>query len=167
MMGDRILITASRTWASRPLMEAKLGPWFSFDNVLVSGHCRTGGDAMAEEIWAGWLGFSVSAAVFGGYIEIHPADWNAPCRETCRRNHRRPRRGSSHCPAAGDYRNLDMIALGARKCLAFACLCEKKGCRDEMAKANDLPPYTHGTLHCGLHASRAGIDTEWIEDDRA
>lgn len=148
-------------------MEAKLGPWFSFDNVLVSGHCKEGADKMAEEIWAGWLGFSVSAAIFGGYIEIHPTDWKAPCRETCGRNHRIPRNSSSYCPAAGDYRNLDMIALGARKCLAFACMCSKKGCRGVMAKALGLPHYTHGTLHCGAHAIKAGIDAEWIEDDRA
>ena len=56
-----------------------------------------------------------------------------------------------------------MIELGARKCLAFARMCEKKGCRDEMAKALNLPPYTHGTLHCGVHALKAGIDTEWTE----
>ena len=167
MTGDRILVTGSRTWKDRQLMEARLGPWFSFDNILVSGHCREGGDAMAEKIWAGWLGFSVSAAIFGGYIEIHPADWRAPCRETCRRNHRVPRDGSSYCPAAGDYRNLDMIALGAAKCLAFACMCEKKGCRGVLAKAAGLPHYTEGTLHCGVHAGKAGIDTEWIPDGRA
>ncbi len=147
MTGDRILITASRTWENRPLMEKKLGPWFSFDNVLVSGHCKTGGDAMAEQVWADWLGFSVSAAIFGGYIEIHPADWE--------KYGKRP---------AGFIRNAEMVKLGARKCLAFACMCRLKDCRGVMARTYGLPHYTHGTLHCGAHALKAGIDTEWIED---
>lgn len=45
-----------------------------------------------------------------------PADWEAPCRSTCRvkqgsraRDHRRMRGGRSICPAAGNYRNIAMI----------------------------------------------------------
>lgn len=148
MTGDRILVTASRTWENRELMEEKLGPWFSFDNVLVSGHCPDGGDKMAEQVWAGWLGFSVSAAIFGGYIEIHPADWKRYGRKQ-----------------AGFIRNAEMAELGARKCLAFACMCRIEGCKGVMARTYGLPHYTHGTLHCGVHADKAGIDTEWVEDD--
>jgi len=145
LTGDRILVAASRTWKNRELMEARLGPWFSFDNVLVSGHCKEGGDAMAERIWAGWLGFSVSAAIFGGYIEIHPADWK------------------QHGKAAGFRRNSAMVALGARKCLAFACMCEQEGCSGKLPLSYGLPHYTHGTAHCGGEAVLAGIDTEWTE----
>lgn len=150
MTGDRILVTASRTWKNRPLMEAKLGPWFSFDSVLVSGHCKAGGDAMAEKIWADWLGFSVSAAVFGGYIEIHPPDYGKYGRN-----------------AAPFVRNAEMVNLGARKCLAFARMCQIPGCPGKLARSYGLPHYTHGTLFTGHEADQAGIDTEWIEDDRS
>lgn len=46
-----------------------------------------------------------------------PADWTGPCRPTCNtkkrrnqtRDHRQQRGGRSTCPAAGVYRNIDMI----------------------------------------------------------
>ena len=41
------------------------------------------------------------------------ADWNGPCRETCAPNHRIPYSGlaSTYCPAAGPYRNQDMLEV--------------------------------------------------------
>jgi YspA, cpYpsA-related SLOG family len=132
----RILVTGSRGWTDEEKMARALGPWFSFDNVLVSGHAR-GADVMAERLWAGWLDMTAPEAVRKGYIEIHIPDWE------------------KHGKAAGFTRNGEMVALGARVCLAFACICEKQECADEPAHV------THGTADCAGKAETAGIDTRW------
>ena len=139
----RILVTGSRGWTDGEKMTRALGPWFSFDNILVSGHCPKGADAMAERLWAGWLDMTVAGAIRKGYIEIHPADWK------------------KHGKAAGPIRNGEMVALGARVCLAFACMCWKEECADEPAHV------THGTADCAGKAETAGIDTRWETDGLA
>jgi hypothetical protein len=91
-MSLRILVTGSRDWEDRHVIEEAL--WEHSDdetNVLVTGACPTGADRLAEEIWAGWH-FPV---------ERHPADWT--------RNGKR----------AGFVRNVEMVAAGADYCLAF------------------------------------------------
>ena len=91
----RILITGSRDWNDIELIAGTLRDvWMRLggpmDAVLVSGACRTGADAIAEEIWDR-QGFT---------IETHPADWSIG-------------------KQAGFVRNAEMVSLGADICLAF------------------------------------------------
>ena len=149
----RILVTGSRDFTDLAAMADVFLPYFSQENTLVSGHADRGADLEAEQLWAGALGITPEFAIQLGYIEIHPADWTGPCRSTCRPGHRRRRRGRSICPAAGNYRNTEMIAPGADICLAFACWCRKKECE----RRAEMPHYTHGTQHCMREAVKAGI----------
>lgn len=95
-MTQRVLITGSRDWVDTDrISEALRETWLSFgqpeDAILVSGSCRTGADAIAEEIWDR-----------RGYpIESHPADWD------------------QHGRKAGFVRNAEMVSAGADICLAF------------------------------------------------
>lgn len=155
----RILVTGSGIWTDERKMAGKIIPsWFSRDDVLVTGHA-SGADLMAERLWAGALGMTPHLAAEKGHIEIHPADWTAPCRESCRDGHRRWKNGRAYCPAAGGYRNTEMIALGASVCLAFACRCRKQKCKKGPVH------YTHGTYDCVTKARRAGIPEEWTVED--
>lgn len=95
-MPKRILITGSRDWDNYDTIAHYLrNIWIDMghpeDAVLVSGACRTGADAIAEEIWDR-QGFE---------IESHPALWD------------------THGKAAGFIRNQEMVDLGADICLAF------------------------------------------------
>lgn len=67
-----------------------------------------GGDWLAE-----WVALDMRAEMEWEF-DRHPADWEAPCRPECKPGHRR---NYSHrpefCPAAGNYRNDEMTALGA------------------------------------------------------
>lgn len=155
----RVLVTGSGTWADYEKMSRALLPWFSFDNILVSGHCAEGADAMAERLWAGWLGMDLGQAMNGGYIEAYSADWRGPCRESCREGHRRWKNGRTYCPAAGNYRNAEMVAKGASACLAFACWCRRWRCEGRS------PHYTHGTQDCFRKADGAGIPVTWTVED--
>lgn len=88
----RILVTGSRDWGNRAVIEEALSPYSRRDNaILVSGACPTGADAIAEEIWEGW----------GLPVERHPADWKR------------------YGKRAGFIRNQEMVDLGAYWCLAF------------------------------------------------
>lgn len=71
------------------------------DAVLVHGDCPDG-DQDAAAIWR----------ELGGVDEPNPADWHGPCRPQCRPRHRRIRDGKEYCPAAGPYRNAEMLASG-------------------------------------------------------
>ena len=91
----RILITGSRDWTDiDKITEVLRGAWIvgghRDDIVLVSGSCRTGADAIAEEVWDR-QGFP---------IEPHPADWSLG-------------------KQAGFVRNAEMVSLGADVCFAF------------------------------------------------
>jgi hypothetical protein len=91
-MSIRILITGSRDWTDRHVIEEAL--WEVSDdefNVLVTGACPSGADRIAEDIWAGW----------DFPVERHPADWNR------------------HGKRAGFIRNAEMVTAGADLCLAF------------------------------------------------
>ena len=95
MSTGRILVTGSRDWTDFELINAKLArAWWDLGCnalILVSGHCRTGADAMAEASWT----------ANGLTVEAHPADWKTLGKR------------------AGFVRNAEMVALGADVCLAF------------------------------------------------
>jgi hypothetical protein len=118
--GDyRILVTGSRDWQDITRVSFELGraigearrdghDWERI--VVVHGACPTGADAMAEQI----------CRDYGWRTEPHAADWSAPCRPACHPGHRRRQDdGTTTCPAAGPYRNAEMVRLGANVCLAF------------------------------------------------
>lgn len=88
----RILITGSRDWTdSAAVQEALSAAWGRGECTVVSGHCPTGADAIAEE----WTYMQERS------VEVHPADWER------------------HGKAAGFRRNAEMVQLGADLCLAF------------------------------------------------
>lgn len=90
---SRVLVTGSRAWADRAVVEHALGVAFGLwrPMVVVQGGCPTGADRMAWE-WA-WRA--------GVPCEVWPADWAA------------------HGRAAGPLRNQAMVDAGARYVLAF------------------------------------------------
>ncbi|HKN44274.1 MAG TPA: DUF2493 domain-containing protein [Propionibacteriaceae bacterium] len=94
----RILVTGSRDWDDEQrVFDALYTYWLAAEApselTLVSGHCPTGADAIAERI--------VTNAGMGWEPELHPADWD------------------THGKSAGFRRNAEMVNLGADFCLAF------------------------------------------------
>lgn len=89
-MTRRILITGSRTWDRPSVIHYALDEAAEPGDILVSGACPTGADAIAEAYWEG-----------KGPIERHPADW------------------ATHGKRAGFIRNAEMVYAGADVCLAF------------------------------------------------
>ena len=75
--------------------------------------------------------------------EPHPASWEGPCNpRRCQPGHRRTnRRGREYCPAAGDYRNEEMVATGADRGAAF------------------IRAQSPGASNCARLAERADIPT--------
>lgn len=49
-------------------------------------------------------------------VDEFPADWHGPCRPEC---YHRPRKAGEKCPAAGVYRNQEMLDAGADLVIAF------------------------------------------------
>ena len=105
---------------------------------VVHGAAGRGADASAA-MWA-WSWHREGRNV---YWEEHPADWSAPCRDSCAPGHRRRRRNAtSYCTAAGNYRNQHMVDLGAELVLAF--------------------PGGTGTEDCKRRARQAGIEVREV-----
>lgn len=110
----RVLVTGSREWADRALLEFHIG-WVVAqsgrrpeDIVIVHGDCPTGADAMADS-FAGRAGWAT---------DPHPADWR--------------RLGKP----AGHARNQVMADKGADVCLAFyAAHAKNEGTADCAARA--------------------------------
>lgn len=137
----RILVTGSRAIKAddRPVLEDGLreavgnepGP-----HELVHGDAP-GADQVFAQIARDW----------GWKVEPHGADWPAPCRETCKPGHRRPRMGGgTFCPAAENYRNQEMVDLGAD----WAVAAYKRGARNQ------------GTSDCARRAGVAGIPVKRV-----
>lgn len=143
----RLLVTGSRSWTDRDAITDALDdavdllwPNYNPDNetiVLVHGDAR-GADRLAAEIWVSRWKMPV---------EPHPADWRGPCRATCKPNHRRAKVLGlpKVCPAAGLYRNIEMVESGVDLVLAFIL---------------DRSP---GASQCARLAAKAGIEVRRIE----
>lgn len=145
----RILITASREWVDPYAMwkwlDIKLrdafadGFWSAGDLVIIHGDAP-GGDQIGK-LWA---------QVRGHAHEPYPAKWQAECLPACRKGHRKynPARGGDYCPAAGHYRNQEMVNTGADVCGAF------------------ILDGSHGAEDCRRRAQLAGIPTEVFRANR-
>jgi len=135
----RILVTGSRDWEDRGAIEKELfllrwGDRYREDFVVVQG--ASGNADKAADDWA--------HRTTGVTPEPHSANWNAQCRPECKPGHRRRVRGAvsaTYCPAAGVYRNSEMVALGADVCLAF------------------IKNNSRGATDCADKAEAAGIPT--------
>jgi hypothetical protein len=132
----RVLITGSRDWTDRDVIEHDLRLLYAEHGALVIVHgCADGADSIADA-WAARHGNHNEITV-----ERHPADW-ATCAPTCRPEHRQvDMHGDTYCPAAGIRRNAAMVAAGADLCRAFI----KDGSK--------------GATTCARLAERAGIPT--------
>ena len=136
----RILVTGGRDYTDaerveaelRAAVEARLGPSADPSLVVLVHGAAAGLDRLAD----------AAALRLGFHVEAHPADWTGPCRPSCpappRPSHRRRRRdGTDYCPAAGAYRNAEMVELGADLAIIF--------------------PGGRGTADCARRIRAAGI----------
>lgn len=100
-------------------------------------------DAIVDAIWRTWTRCPVRAA------EPYPAQWHAPCDpRRCRADHRKVLRGRSMCPAAGPYRNQQMIDAAAAAAAA-----------GWQVRVLAFPVgASHGTHDCMRRARAAGLD---------
>lgn len=118
----RLLITGSRSWTNRRVIEAAIATatWRDSPNVIVVHGAARGADTLAGEV----------ARERDLLVEEHPADWG--------------RFGKR----AGYIRNQEMALLGADVCLAFP-LGESKGTRMMMmlAMMEGIPVIDLGDLH--------------------
>lgn len=157
MADVRILVTGSRTWRWTDLLRDALdAEAYGADAVTLVHGGAVGADRFAAE----------HASHRGWRPEAHPARWSASCRSGCRPGHRKHRRdGAEYCPAAGVYRNTDMVASGADVVVAFV--------RDHSAGTVDLVRRAQGAgirvreLHdCRCHPAGAlpalaAVDAPW------
>jgi len=84
------------------------------------------------------------------------ADWEAPCRDTCKPGHRRASRmGGEFCPAAGAYRNQAMLEPGdVAEVLVYMAPCVKPGCD------KPRPHGSHGAAGMAALAEEWGIEPQ-------
>jgi YspA, cpYpsA-related SLOG family len=133
----RALITGSRDWIE------PLRTWEALNEcrakarrrgcILVVIHGDAPGADMIAKLYA-----QLTAGV---EQEPHPANWEGPCNpRRCKPGYRRTgKNGREYCPAAGDYRNEEMIATGADRAAAF------------------IRAGSHGASNCARLAQRGGI----------
>jgi hypothetical protein len=109
----RILVTGSRKWKYRLMLAGALSQAAGdnpADEVTVVHGNNGNADLMADR----------EARLLGFHVEPHDAHWEAPCTQYCQPGHRRRHEnGREYCPAAGNYRNQQMVDAGADVCLAF------------------------------------------------
>lgn len=144
----RVLVTGSRSWRDGAFIRGKLAncldtAYDAHDSLtIVHGACKSGADAYADA-WARW--HETHSADVVVKAEPHPAGWEGPCRGPCQPHHRRiDPRGWDVCPAAGFYRNEDMVHLGADVVLAFI---------DDESK---------GATHCARYAEQCGLNVVYF-----
>jgi len=127
-MTYRILVTGSRRFTDAHLMSrALISATVGRDGPITVVHGAASGADELADVLVPMLGPHVS-------LERWPADWNGPCRIICIPGHRRTGPKGEYCPAAGSYRNQQMVDAGADVCLAFP-LGEARGTHDCMARA--------------------------------
>lgn len=136
----RVLVTASRRWKDPERMWRWLDGQHSeamdagYRYVTVIHGDASGGDQIAK-LWGQITTAARQHAV--------PADWSAPCRETCAVGHRRLRHSRhSYCPAAGMYRNQEMVDMAPHIVGAF------------------IQDNSSGATGCARIAREAGIKVE-------
>lgn len=139
----RLLVTGSRVWADKALLWRVLDAIHAQhpDMVVVHGECYPPEeDGARPDKSADWLAH-LWCLDRGVPDEPHPADWDAPCRPTCKHGYAIRRDRTPYCPAVGNYRNQDMVDLGADFCAGFQVGASR------------------GTADCMRRARRAGIPT--------
>jgi hypothetical protein len=141
----RVLLTGSRTWADHNTLWRVLEEIHAQrpDMVVVHGACypREDDDGDRPDMSADWLAH-VWCTAWNIPDEPHPADWDAPCRSGCSHGYKVRADQRPYCPAVGNYRNQDMVDLGADLCAAF-----------QVGSST-------GTADCMRRARRAGIPTK-------
>ena len=126
----RIGVTGGRSYGNTVAVRAELLR-LPVGAILVHG-AAPGADSLCAAIWR----------EMREKDEPHPADWTGPCRDTCTPGHRRVTVDRSMCPAAGVYRNQEMVDSGLDKLIAF--------------------PGGRGTLDMVRRAEKAGIEIKYI-----
>jgi YspA, cpYpsA-related SLOG family len=152
----RLIVTGSREYDDRLTLRATLNKILDSlqpDATLVVVH---GGDenpdysTSADKIAGEW---ALEAGEQGLPVrqEAHPAGWEDPCRASCQAGHRQDWRGRSICPAAGPYRNEEMVSAGANAGLGAIRVGAK----------------STGTKDCLARMMRHGIEFELVVQGRA
>lgn len=129
----RELVTGSRgwvdLWALRDVLNLQAqqaADAGATELIVVHGACYPPKDPNGQMPWksADWLAHRWVIDLphpLPVREEPHPANWSAPCRPECRHGGRRQnKRGTgTYCPTAGNYRNGDMVAIGADHASVF------------------------------------------------
>lgn len=147
----RVLVTGSRRWPSQDAVWEALA-FVCCENLpdggtltVVHGACKTGADAFARS-WCAIVDPPTDVTDIHVLEEPHPVKNWQHCRPECNHPPKRHRDGTPYCPAAGNYRNADMVALGADLVLAFPL----PGPRSRST----------GTWDCVKRAEAAGLPVE-------
>jgi YspA, cpYpsA-related SLOG family len=112
----RILVTGSREFDAAPLLAYRLGLAVGYgltrgmQVTVMHGANPRGADRLADMI---------ASAHEGIGTDPHAADWDAPCRPECKPGHRKSHGSRDWCPAAGNYRNQEMVDAHPDVVLAF------------------------------------------------
>lgn len=137
----RILVTGSRTYDKAYIVGAILGAVVGQLPEKESVTIIDGGAHGLDSIAGDW-----GKAYEGIYHERFPARWGASCGADCKPGHRRKNgAGKEYCPAAGNYRNQEMVDSGVDLCLAF---------KDDYGRGK-----SRGTEDACARAKAAGIPT--------
>jgi YspA, cpYpsA-related SLOG family len=116
----RILITGSRHYQMEAHVRHVLDVELAWCGAITVVHGDNRSPDGADFFAARW---AEEAAAAGRPVipDPCPARWFDPCRPTCQPGHRRDSHGQVEtiCPAQGNYRNQEMVDLGAVRCHAF------------------------------------------------
>jgi outer membrane protein assembly factor BamB len=152
----RIVVTGSRRWTDAAVLREVLDNLANavhadgFTELRVAhGKCypavdpETGRRPAKSADWLAHLWIELLPHPLTVVEEAHPADWDAPCRRTCRKDHRRPNKGrpGTYCPTAGNYRNADKLVAPGADAAAVFLLDESSGTTDCMRRlvAAEIP----------------------------
>lgn len=142
-MTTRVLVSGSRNWRHPDAICDALDRAATRPDQLVVVH---GNNGNADR------GADRHAKARGWTVEAYDADWEGPCRKACKRQHRRPRRNGvgDYCPAAGVYRNQQMIDTRPGLCLVFV-RDHSSGAGDALRRARAAGIETVAFYDCGCH----------------